>query len=81
MTVLLRGADLWTIVEGTEPRPEKDADAWTKRHGKAMAMLYRTLADNELELILDLDSVSAAWKKHRLLDVPQETGRHNDDAS
>ncbi|KAL0270911.1 UNVERIFIED_CONTAM: hypothetical protein PYX00_008181 [Menopon gallinae] len=61
MKSLLVINDLWSCVDGTEPKPEKDCDKWLRRDGKALAMINLNVSPSQLNHIANAETSKEAW--------------------
>lgn len=63
MKMVLMAKELWSIVDGTEPKPdgEKPGVVWEKRAQKALAIISLSLTPTEQQHIIDCTLPTAAW--------------------
>ncbi|KAL0281564.1 UNVERIFIED_CONTAM: hypothetical protein PYX00_002512 [Menopon gallinae] len=53
--------DLWSCVDGTDPKPEKECDKWSRKDGKALAMINLSVSPSQLNLIAKAETSKEAW--------------------
>ena len=46
--MVLIDKELWSVVDGTEQKPNENADKWQKKDDKALATICLTIKDTEL---------------------------------
>ena len=66
--MVLNLRDLWTIVDGTLPRPSQtaplaDRTEWSTKNQEARAQIILTLKDEPLDTIIDAETAAECWDR------------------
>jgi hypothetical protein len=53
--------DMWGYVDGTEVKPEADAQDWTKKDSKALALINLSISHSQLNHVKKTATSKQAW--------------------
>lgn len=53
--------DLWPYVDGTEAKPEQNAEEWTKKDSKALALINLSITHSQLNHVKKATTSKRAW--------------------
>lgn len=77
ISVLLRGMDLYGIVEGSEKKIEGKADEWKKKDAKAQTQIVMRLSEGAMTHILACQTAEEMWSKlHSVYEHKSSTSLH-----
>ncbi|CAB3233195.1 unnamed protein product [Arctia plantaginis] len=78
VSVLLRGMDLFSVVDGSQKKPEKDVDdEWKRKDAKAQTLIVMRLCESTMVHILSCQTAAEMWNKlHSVYEQKSSTSLH-----